>query len=104
MTRPKRAVRRAADRAQEKLGRDLLRLAAAEPGGKPERPIVVTSPSEVEVRATSIPCPVCQSEVRMEEHTAETIAGLRLRVARVVCTFCRTKRAVYFQLAGAMPN
>ena len=103
MTR-KRAERRAADRAQEKLGRDLLHLAAAEPGGKPEKPILVQSPSEVEVRAAAMPCPVCQSGVRVEEHTAETVAGVRLRVARVVCTFCRTKRAVYFQLAGAMPN
>jgi hypothetical protein len=103
MTR-KRAERRAADRAQEKLGRDLLRLAAAEPGGRPDRPIVVTSPSEVEVHAAAMPCPRCQSGVRVEEHTAETIAGVRLRVAHVTCTFCHAKRAVYFRLAGAMPN
>ena len=104
MTQRKRSVRRAADRDQEKLRRDLEKLALAAPGGSPERAIQVKSPSEVEVRATSLPCPLCQSTLRMEEHTAETIAGVRLRVARVVCTFCRARRAVYFQLEGAMPN
>lgn len=104
MSRPKRAERRAADRLQAKLGKDLLRLAANEPGGSPQKPIAVTSPSEVEPHAASLPCPVCQSGVRVEEHTAEVIGGVRLRVARVVCTFCKTKRAVYFQLAGSMPN
>lgn len=104
MAQRKRAVRRAADRAHEKLSRDLSRLWEAGPGGSPDRPIEVVSPSEVEVRAAAIPCPVCQSTLRVEEHAAETIEGRRLRVARVVCSFCRARRAVYFQLAGAMPN
>ena len=104
MAQRKRAVRRAEDRAQQKLTRDLSKLADAAPGGSPARPIVVASPSEIEVRASGTPCPICQSTLRVEEHTAESIGGVRLRVARVVCTFCREKRAIYFQLAGAMPN
>jgi hypothetical protein len=104
MAQRKRAARREGDRVQQKLARDLERLAAAAPGGSPERPIVVASPAEVEVRAAAIPCPICQSSLRVEEHAAESIAGARLRVARVACTFCRAKRAIYFQLAGAMAN
>lgn len=99
MAERKRALRRAEERAQQKLARDLTKLAAMEPGGAPDRPIVIASPSEVEVRATA-PCAVCRSTVKVEEHTAETLGGRRLRVARVVCTFCRARRAVYFQLAS----
>ncbi len=104
MAQRKRAVRRAEDRAQQKLTRDLEKLAEAAPGGHPTRPIVVASPSEIEVRASGMPCPICQSTLRVEEHVAESIGGVRLRVARVACTFCRAKRAIYFQLAGSMPN
>lgn len=104
MAQRKRTARRAEDRAQEKLARDLEKLWEASPGGAPSRPIVVASPSEIEVRAASVPCPICQSTLRVEEHTAESIDGVRLRVARVVCTFCRAKRAIYFQLAGSTLN
>lgn len=104
MSQRKRAARRADDRTQSKLARDLEKLASLAPGGSPARPIVLASPAEVEVHAASMPCPICQSPQRVEEHAAETVAGVRLRIARVVCTFCRARRAVYFQLAGAMPN
>ncbi|MEZ4297078.1 MAG: hypothetical protein R3B70_19085 [Polyangiaceae bacterium] len=104
MTQRKRSARRAGDRAQEKLSRDLEKLAKAAPGGSPERPIVVSSPSEVEVHAAGMPCPICQSGVRVEEHRAETIGGIRLRVAAVACSFCRARREVYFQLAGSVLN
>lgn len=104
MSQRKRAVRRAEDRAQQKLTRDLEKLADLAPGGSPARPIVVASPSEIEVRAAAMPCPICQSALRVEEHTAESIGGVRLRVARVVCSFCRAKRAIYFQLQGTMAN
>ena len=104
MTKRKRTVQRAGDRVQEKLSRDLEKLAREAPGGSPERAIVVTSPAEVEVHARGAPCPVCEGEVRVEEHTAETIGGARLRVVRVVCTLCRRPRALYFQLAGTMLN
>jgi len=104
MTKRKRAERREADRAQQKIARDLEKLAALAPGGTPERAIVIASPSEVEVRARSLPCPICRSELRVEEHTAETIAGARLRIARVTCTSCRSKRPIYFQLQATTLN
>lgn len=97
-------MRRAEDKAQSRLARDLEKLWQLSPGATPARPLVVESPSEVEVRAASVPCPICRSELRVEEHTAETIEGRRLRVARVVCSFCRSKRAVYFQLASSLAS
>jgi hypothetical protein len=104
MTTRKRTLRRAEDRAQQKLAKQLETLAAHEPGGAPERPIVLSSASEVEVTATAKPCAICRSAVRVEEHAAQTVGGVPLRIARVVCTFCRARRDIYFQLAGSLKN
>jgi hypothetical protein len=104
MTKRKRTLLRAQDRAQEKLSRDLEKLALLAPGGAPERAVVITSPSEVLVLARATPCPICRGELRVEEHAAETVAGARVRVARVTCVVCRRKRAIYFRLGGAMVN
>ncbi len=98
MAKPKRAERREKDRAQLKLAKDLEKLWKVAPGGSPERPIAITSPSEVEVIAKSTRCPICQGELRMEEHAAETLGQVRLRVARVACVICRAPRGIYFQL------
>ncbi|APR79659.1 Hypothetical protein A7982_05006 [Minicystis rosea] len=104
MSKRKRTVRREEDRAMAKMAKDLDKLALHAPGGSPERAIEITSPSEVEVQARSTPCPICRGELRIEEHTAETIDGLRVRVAKVLCTVCRSRRSLYFRLAGTMLN
>lgn len=104
MAKPKRSERREQDRAQVKLGKDLERLWKLGPGGTPERPIAVTSPSEVEVIARSTRCPICQGELRLQEHVAETLGPLRLRVARAACVLCRAPRSIYFQLRATMLN
>ena len=104
MAKPKRSERREKDRATAKLGKDLERLWKLEPGGSPERPIAITSPSEVEALARSTRCPICQGELRIEEHTAETLGQRRLRVARVACVICRAPRAIYFQLRATTLN
>ena len=104
MTQRKRTLLRAADRAQAKLARDLEKLARMAPGGTPERAVVITSPAEVEVRARGTPCPICQGELRVDEHTAETILGTRVRVARVTCATCGRKRALYFRLGATLVN
>ena len=87
-----------------KLGKDLERLWKLGPGGSPERPIGITSPSEVEALARSTRCPICQGELRVEEHAAETLGSVRLRVARVACGICRARRAIYFQLRATTLN
>jgi hypothetical protein len=104
VTKRKRTLDREEDRARQKLARDLEKLALLAPGGSPERALPITSPAEVEVLARATPCAVCQGELRVEEHTAETLAGVRVRVARTVCSVCRRRRAIYFRLAGAALN
>jgi len=95
-----RAIRRARAREHEGLVRDLERLARLEPGGSPERPIVIDSPARVEIIAQAKPCPLCGGPLRVEEHAAAVSAGVRLRIARVACSQCRTRRSFYFMLPG----
>ena len=99
-----RTERREADRAAEKLARDRERLAALEPGGCPERSIEVSSASLVEPQAASTPCARCGERVRVDEHTAETIDGMRVRVAKVRCVACGTRRSLYFRIGTTLLN
>jgi hypothetical protein len=75
-----------------------VRLAQHEPGGSPERPIAVESASMVEPRARGLPCAACGAGVRVEEHVAEVVDGVRLRIARVLCDQCHVRRAVWFRI------
>jgi hypothetical protein len=97
-----RLLRRMRARTQQKLVRDLERLVRLEPGGSPERPLVIDSPAIVDVRAEAKPCPLCGGSLRMEAHAAENVDGVRLRVARVACTACGVKREIYFRLDEPM--
>jgi len=81
--------------------RDLERLARLDPGGSPERPILIESPSGIDLRAVAKPCPLCQGSLRLEEHAASIIEGVRLRVAAVACTLCGVRRSIYFRLVGS---
>jgi hypothetical protein len=94
-----RAARRARAREEAELVRDLEKLARLEAGGAPDHPLAIESVALVEVMATSRPCPLCQGTVRLVEHAAETVAGVRLRVARIACTLCGVGRARDFRLA-----
>lgn len=93
-----RAARRAQAREQAELLRDLEKLARLEAGGSPDRPLVVESAAQVDVMATSRPCPLCEGTLRLVEHTARTIGRVRLRVARLACTACGVDRERYFRL------
>jgi hypothetical protein len=95
-----RTLRRARGRMQEKLVRDLERLARLEPGGAADRPIDVASPAQVDVMAEARPCPLCQGSLRLIEHAAATVDGVRLRVAHLACTACGVRRHVYFRLSA----
>ena len=68
------------------------------PGGSPRRPLEVDTPAVVDLRAVASPCPLCGGLLKLEEHAAETIDGVRLRVAAVACTLCGTRRKIYFRL------
>jgi hypothetical protein len=99
-----RTDRRARARAHAELVRDLERLARLEEGGSPERPLAVASAAQVEVIARARPCPLCKATTHLDEHAAEVVGGVRLRVVRVACTACGVGRALYFRIADTPLN
>jgi hypothetical protein len=99
-----RSARRALERSGAKLVRNLERLWLLQPGGGPERPIDLASASQVETHAQSTRCPLCEGALRVEEHAAVTIATARLRLVRVICQSCGSRRDIYFRLGGALPS
>jgi hypothetical protein len=106
-----RAEKRRAERAREKeaakLVRDAERLFAIDPGGSHENPIVIESPAQVEVVASSKLCPVHAIPMRVVDHVAANVGGDRLRVAHVVCSRCegsKARRRLFFQLASERLN
>jgi hypothetical protein len=99
-----RSARRAALRAADKLLAQRERLFLLEPGGSPERPIEVESPSVVELKAAAFTCPRCEVNVRVETHRAPSVDGMRLREADVRCPRCGQRRSIWFRLAGPSSN
>jgi len=85
----KKAVRRATNLAEEAI--------AAE-GGRPDNPIIITSPSVVETRAARSACPFCEVEMNVESHRVMEHEGRRLRVAELKCLRCEFERKLYFSL------
>jgi RNase P subunit RPR2 len=99
-----RNLRRETARAGEKLARDRERLARLEEGGTAARPIDVESASQIEPHAQSVTCLRCQGPVRLEEHAAPTIEGERLRLVRLACARCGTRRDMWFRIAPRLPS
>ena len=103
MTRA-RTLRRKKQLEHAKLVRQREHLARLEAGGGPENPLEIASASLVEVTARAQLCLACDGAVRVDEHTAETIDGVRLRVAHVTCTRCDHGRKMFFRLVTPLPN
>lgn len=99
-----RSERREKERALAKLGRDRERLFQLEPGGSPERPIDIDSPSVVELKAEATPCPRCNTPLRVEAHRAPRSPGMRLREAATLCPRCGARRSIWFRLVGPSLN
>jgi uncharacterized protein YbaR (Trm112 family) len=98
-TRP-RTERRERERAARRLVHDRERLFALEPGGSPEHPIVVDSPSVIPVRARALPCPQCGGTLDLDEETAERVEGRSLRAAHLTCRRCGVARRLWFRLGS----
>jgi hypothetical protein len=96
-----RTLRREEERRARALVRDKQRLAALEAGGAPDRPIAVTSASVVDVRARSIPCPLCGGELRLDEHKAQSAL---LRELRMSCVRCGVARSLWFRIGSPLPS
>jgi len=94
-----RTLRRRLGREEERLADEREQLALAEPGGAPERPLDVDSPSQVDVIAERTRCARCGEATRLERHEAATVDGARLRIAHLACVVCATPRLLYFRLA-----
>ena len=105
MSPPPKPPRRASrGLARRRHVRDLERLAGLAPGGAPDRPIEIDTPAVVDVMAEARRCPLCEGTLHLQQHTAETIAGDRLRVAHVKCASCGIARAFYFRLTARVLN
>lgn len=99
-----RTVRRESDRDAKKALEGRLALARLEPGGSPARAIELETASLVEPTARAMPCPACGGSVRVADHTAETLEGKRLRVARVDCARCGFVGSRYFTIVVKLAN
>jgi hypothetical protein len=99
-----RAARREASRAAEKLGRAREALARLEPGGAAARPLEVESASRIEPHALALPCLRCDGALRLDEHAAVTVGGERLRLVKLRCARCGTRREAWFRIVTALPS
>jgi len=99
-----RGARRAAQRNVSKLQAARERLFQLEMGGSAERPLPIASAAVVEIHAESVPCPCCDGRQQVDEHVAVTVAGVRLREARLVCRQCGTRRSLWFRISEPGPN
>ncbi|HEY4015650.1 MAG TPA: hypothetical protein VGM06_20060 [Polyangiaceae bacterium] len=93
-----RAERRQAARSEDRIARGRERLARLDPGGVPERPIDVESASQIEPHAAATACLRCEGANRLKEHAAEIVGGDRLRIVRMECARCGTKRDLWFRI------
>ena len=103
-TKRTRTNRRDAERAQEKLAAAREKLFALEVGGSAARPREVVSASLVEPEARSQRCPRCQGELRVLEHLANTVDGIRLREAKLECRHCGSRRSRWFKIVRPEAN
>lgn len=99
-----RVQRRKAERELAKLQEARAKLFELELGGAPEHPLPIVSAAVVETHAESRDCPSCGGKHEIVEHRAVTVAGARLREARLRCRQCGTHRSVWFRIQEALPN
>lgn len=88
-------ARRAEAEARE-AERMRARREARLPGANPAHPIEVASAAVVEPRATSMPCPRCNSPAHVDAHEVEQHDERRLRVTKMRCGTCGHRRELYF--------
>lgn len=98
-----RRDRRARERAQRALARDLERLAQLAPGGTPENPIEVRSPAQIEPLVARTACPLCEGTLRELDHRAR-IDRSALREVSARCSRCGIARTLFFLLRHPLPH
>jgi hypothetical protein len=72
--------------------------ARTQPGCAPDRPFEVEASSVIEGHVRGVPCPICGESLRLDQHTAETIHGERMRLVLVTCAVCGSSRTLYYKI------
>ncbi|MBI2375082.1 MAG: hypothetical protein HYV07_13885 [Deltaproteobacteria bacterium] len=102
--RAARTQRRAEEHAKKKALRRLIhdreRLFKLGPGGTRERPMEVPAASVIELRARSLPCPLCEGILQIEHHRSVE----DLRAIDVRCQSCGSPRTIWMQIVGFGPS
>jgi hypothetical protein len=99
-----RTQRREQERDLRKTVREREKLAAAVPGGAPDRPLVVASASVIEGMARATPCVQCGAELILSDHAADVHQGTAVRVVRLVCRLCHAPRVLWFRVETHLPS
>lgn len=99
-----RTLSRLFQRKQDKLVDDRERLAALEPGGSAERPIMLEAASQLTLRTESFACLACNGPVRYVEDRVVEVAGDLRRVATAECKHCGKRRELWFQIEKQLLN
>ncbi len=103
-----RTQRRETERRAAKDVAARLALARLEPGGAPDRAVVLTTAALVEPTARAQPCAVCgEGGLRVVEHTApppHAQGGRALRVALVECGRCGWRGERFFSVSPPQLN
>ena len=69
-------------------------------GNRPDNAIPVVSVAEIETQVRREECPECGSDLFVDDHRAETIAGRDLRVIVSLCRRCGAAPVWYFEVQG----
>lgn len=99
-----RTERRTAARDAQKLWALREKLLLLEDGGSPSRPRAVASASVIEPEALDASCARCETPVRVVEHNARIIDGMRLREVVVACPKCALRRSLWFKIVADAAN
>jgi hypothetical protein len=84
--------------------RSTERLARALPGAAADRPIDVSAPSVVELKARATPCPQCGGELQIEGDRADSTPRGIVREVAVACRRCHARRSLWFRVRPPPAN
>lgn len=84
--------------ADERTLRRIPRGPFTPAGDRPDAPIVVASPAEIEPHACREDCPECGTPMRIEDQRDDTIKQRSLRVVVLECPTCGALPIRYFEV------
>ena len=97
-------ARRKLEQKERKRAGDRQRLFALSPGGSGDLPLTISSPSIIESRAASLPCPQCSGTLLVDEHSAAQHKDELLRLIHAHCRECGHPCKIWFRLEMPKAN